>query len=137
MRVMRRTRTVLLIGLIGLVVVGATACSRGDSSSLPTPKPGFCEAASRYDREVEKKASLSEQITILEKLERNAPKDVAADATFFLETMREFQAGDPATRKEIREDPRRQEQIKEAVDNVNRRAADGCGFYESEPGDGS
>ena len=127
---MRRTRTALVIGL--LVVVGA-ACSRGSSSSLPIPKAGFCEAASRYDREVERNATLSEQITILEKLERNAPKDIAADATFFLDTMREFQQGGKATRDRIKDDPR----VEDAVESVNRRAADGCGFYESEPGDGS
>ena len=82
---------------------------------------------------VERNAGISEQISILEKLERNAPKDVAADATFFLDTMREFQQGDEAARDEIREDPR----VQEAVENVNRRAAGSCGFFESEPGDGS
>jgi hypothetical protein len=120
--------TVVLV----LLTVAVTACSRG-GTELSEPKPGFCEAAARYDRRVERNASISEQIDILEKLERNAPKDVAADATLFLDTMRAFQQGDEAARDEIRDDPR----VQEAVENVNRRAAESCGFFESEPGDGS
>jgi hypothetical protein len=115
-----------------LLAVAVTACSRS-GTDLAEPKPGFCEAAARYDRRVERNAGIAEQITILEKLERNAPKDVAEDATLFLTTMREFQQGDKNTRDEIRADPR----VQEAVENVNRRAAEGCGFFESEPGDGS
>jgi hypothetical protein len=126
---MRPLRATVVLVLLALA---ATACSRG-GTELSEPKPGFCEAAARYDRRVERNASISEQIDILEKLERNAPKDVAADATLFLDTMREFQQGDKETRAEIREDPR----VQEAVENVNRRAADSCGFFESEPGDGS
>jgi hypothetical protein len=120
--------TVVLV----LLTVAVTACSRG-GTELSEPKPGFCEAAARYDRRVERNASISEQIDILEKLERNAPEDVAADATLFLDTMREFHQGDQAVRDEIRDDPR----VQEAVENVNRRAAESCGFFESEPGDGS
>jgi hypothetical protein len=123
---MRRSRTAVVIGL--LVVAGA-GCSRGDSNSLPAPRPGFCEAASRYDREVERDATLDEQITILEKLERNAPEDVAEDAATFLDAMRRLRDGD----RSVVDQP----DIQQAVENVNRRAANDCGFFESEPGDGS
>jgi hypothetical protein len=123
---MRRSRTAVVIGLLAVLGV---ACSRGGGADLATPKPGFCEAASRYDREVERDATLDEQITILEKLERNAPKDVAADAATFLDAMRRLRDGD----RSVVDNPK----IQQAVENVNRRAADGCGFYESEPGDGS
>jgi hypothetical protein len=123
---MRRARAALLVTLLA---VGATACSRGDSSDLPVPKPGFCEAAARYDERVERNAPLDEQITIIEKLERNAPKDVAADAALFLESLRRLRDGDTS----VVDDP----DVEEAVVNVNRRAANSCGFYDSEPGDGS
>ncbi len=122
---MRRSCTAVVIGLLAVL---ATACSRGGSSDLGTPKPGFCEAAARYDREVERDATLDEQITILEKLERNAPKDVADDATTFLDAMRRLRDGD----RSVVDQP----EIQQAVDNVNRRAAAGCGFYEREPGSG-
>jgi hypothetical protein len=116
-----------------VLVVTLSACSRGSDEALPTPKPGFCEAAQRYDRRVERNASVAEQITILEKLERNAPRDVAADATLFLERMREYRAATKAEREELKGDP----DVERAIENVNRRAINGCGFFESEPGDGS
>src|SRR4029077_2793768 len=101
--------------------------------SLPTPKPGFCEAAQRYDRRVERNASVAEQITILEKLDRNAPKDIAKPATLFLDSMREYQTGDAKTREQLKNDP----DVQQAIDDVNRRAINGCGFFDSEPGDGN
>ena len=122
---MRLLRTGFALPLVALV---ATACSLG-GTDLPTPEPGFCEAASRYDREVESDATLAEQITIIEKLERNAPKDVADDATLFLDSLRRLRDGD----RSVVDDP----DVQDAVENVNRRAVEGCGFYESEPGDGS
>ena len=122
---MRPLRAVLVLALLA---VALTACSRG-GADLAEPKPGFCEAAARYDREVEREASLAKQIEILEKLERNAPEDVAEDATTFLDAMRSLRDGD----RSVVDDP----VIQDAVEHVNRRAADGCGFYESEPGDGS
>ena len=122
---MRPLRAVLVLALLA---VALTACSRG-GADLARPKPGFCEAAARYDREVEREASLDEQIEILEKLVRNAPDDVAEDATTFLDAMRSLRDGD----RSVVDDP----VIQDAVEHVNRRAADGCGFYESEPGDGS
>ena len=123
---MRRVRAALVVTLLAVV---ATACSRGDSSGLHVPKPGFCEAAARYDEQVERNASLDEQITIIEKLERNAPKDVAADAALFLDALQRLSDGDES----VVDDP----DVEEAVVNVNRRAANSCGFYDSEPGDGS
>jgi hypothetical protein len=119
-----------LVGAVALVTILA-ACS-GSEEGLPKPKPGFCEAASRYDKRVERGASIDEQITILEKLQRNAPKDVAADASLFLDSMREFQSGNTKERDAIKADPK----IQHAVDQVERRAANGCGFYEQEPGSG-
>lgn len=122
-----------MLAAVALLTV-LTACSRGDEDSLPQPKPGFCEAAQRYDQRVERGASLDEQITILEKLERNAPKDVAADAKRFLDQMVAFRAADTKKAREaLQDDP----DVTKAIENVNRRAAHGCGFYESEPGDGS
>ena len=122
-----------LVFLAAAVVLTATACSGEDSSSsLPRPKPGFCEAAQRYDKRVERGASLDEQITILEKLERNAPKDVKADAELFLNQMRAYEAASKRERKKLQGDPK----VEQAVENVNRRAQNGCDFFQREPGSG-
>jgi hypothetical protein len=128
MRSRRVTSMLVLVGVLGTLVV---ACSGNEE--LATPKPGFCEAAAHYDKRVEREASITEQITILEKLERNAPKDVAADATFFLDTMREGEHATKKQREKLEQDPR----FQRAVNNVNRRAINGCEFFASEPGDGS
>ncbi|MET0896000.1 MAG: hypothetical protein ABWY80_09125 [Acidimicrobiia bacterium] len=118
----------------GLVVaLGATAasCSRGED--LPDPKPGFCEAAAKYDKLIERKKTIAEQIPLLEKMQRNAPKDVAADVTYFLDTLRKAADATDAEKQKLQENPK----FQQAVERVNRRAINGCGFFDSEPGDGS
>jgi hypothetical protein len=123
---MVRARLLLVVVALGVL---ATACSRGDeASSLPTPKPGFCEAAQRYDTRVEKGAKLDEQITIVEKMERNAPQDVAADTTTFLRSLQKLAAGDES----VVDNPK----VADAVHNVNRRAINGCEFFKKEVGSG-
>ena len=132
LRVARLGRVALVLVALG-VLVGSTACSGEDpSSSLPRPKPGFCEAAQRYDNRVERRASLTEQITILEKLARNAPKDVKPDAELFLNRMRAYQAASKRERKKLQGDPK----VAQAVDAVNRRAQNGCDFFKRQPGSG-
>jgi hypothetical protein len=123
----RRARALLVVVALG--VVGA-ACSDRDSASsdLPTPKPGFCEAAQRYDKRVEKHAKLDEQITIVAKMQRNAPKDIAADAATFLESLEKLADGDES----VVDNPK----VAKAVENVNRRAINGCEFFKKEPGSG-
>jgi hypothetical protein len=121
-----RARLLLVAVALGVL---AAACSRGDSEdALPTPKPGFCEAAQRYDTRVENGAKLSEQITIVAKMQRNAPEDVAADTTTFLESLQKLADGD----KSVVDNP----EVAEAVENVNRRAINGCEFFKKEPGSG-
>ena len=127
-----RTLQLATLAVVALLTT-LTACSRGNEETLATPKPGFCEAAQRYDQRVERGAKLAEQITILEKLERNAPKDVAADAELFLDQMRAYEAATKSERQELKDDP----EVAEAIERVNRRAINGCEFFESEPGDGS
>ena len=131
-RVARIGRAALVL-VAAAVVLAATACSGEDSSSsLPRPKPGFCEAAQRYDKRVERGASITEQITILEKLARNAPKDVKADADLFLARMQAYQAASNAERRKLQGDPL----VAQAVDAVNRRAQNGCDFFQRQPGSG-
>jgi len=57
----------------------------------------------------------------------NAPSDIRGDANTFLEAMRRVDR-DPS----VVDDP----QVADAVENVNRRAANGCGFFERDAGSG-
>ncbi len=129
---MRRSRLAASVALAGILAATAVSCSEDQTSGLPTPKAAFCEAAWNYDHRIERGTSIPEQITILEKVERNAPKDVATDASLFLDTMREGEHATEKQRAKLQEDPK----FKQAVNNVNRRAINGCDFFKKEPGEG-
>ena len=117
----------LLVALL-VLAAGATACSRGDESSLPRPSKPFCEAAHRYVVRLEKQAPIGEQIQIVQRMADHAPKDIADDTNVFLDALQRRRDGD----KSVIDNPR----IQKAVDNVNRRAFFGCGFDKQEPGGG-
>jgi hypothetical protein len=113
--------------LAACIAVAAAACSR-DSSTLPRPSKPFCEAAYRYDKRVEKRASISEQIRLVQKMADHAPKDIAEDTTTFLEALERRADGDES----VVDNP----DIQDAVENVNRRAANGCKLYQSDSAGG-
>jgi len=105
-----------------LLVVGLTACSRGRGASLPTPSKAFCTAAYDYDTNLPKLVGkLAQQTALVAKLAEHAPKDIADDAQTYLDAMQRRAEGD----KTVVDDPK----IETAVENVNRRAADGCELY--------
>ena len=107
---------------LGLLAAALTACSRDTESSLPTPSKAFCQAAYDYDTNLPKLIGKPRQQTALvAKLAEHAPKDIAADAQTYLDAMKRRAAGDTS----VVDNPR----IKTAVENVNRRAADGCELY--------
>lgn len=114
----------LLVAAV-LLAAGAAGCSR-DPSTLSRPSKPFCEAAHRYDVRVEKRASLDEQIRIVRKIADHAPKDIARDADTFLDALERRRDGD----KSVVDNPK----IEKAVNNVNRRAARGCGLYKQDSG---
>ena len=120
-----RTRPLLtIVAATGVLAAAVTACGGGDSSSLPRPSKPFCEAAHRYDVRVEKLAPIDEQIRIVRKMADNAPNDIAHDATTFLDALERRRDGD----KSVVDNPR----IQKAVENVNRRAVNGCNLYQSD-----
>ena len=116
-----------LLAAVALAVV-VTGCSRDSSSSLPKPSADFCEAAQRYEKQLVKKPSVDEQITLVGDIARYAPKDIERDADKFLDALRRYADGD----RSVVDNPR----IQRVIENVNRRAADGCEFYKREPGGG-
>ena len=116
---MRLLRAVVALGLVAAAL---TACSRDSASSLPMPSKAFCQAAYDYDTNLPKLIGKPRQQTeLVRKLADHAPKDIAKDAQTYLDAMQRATAGDDS----VVDDPK----IKSAVENVNRRAADGCELY--------
>src|SRR4029079_12586513 len=116
---------------LGLLAAALTACSRDSESSLPTPSKAFCQAAYDYDTNLPKLiGKIRQQTALVQKLAEHAPKDIAADAQTYLDAMERRADGD----KSVVDNPK----IQTAVDNVNRRAADGCELYkQNKEGNGS
>ena len=105
-----------------LLATGVAACSEDSSSSLPTPSKAFCQAAYDYDTNLPKLiGKIDKQTDLVAKLAETAPKDIAADAQVYLDAMKRRAAGD----RSVIDNPK----IERAVDNVNRRAADGCELF--------
>ncbi len=105
-----------------LLATGAAACSGDSSSSLPTPSKAFCQAAYDYDTNLPKLiGKINKQTDLVAKLAETAPKDIADDAQVYLDAMKRRAAGD----KSVIDNPK----IERAVDNVNRRASDGCELF--------
>lgn len=117
-------RRPVVLAALTLVAVGALAgCKSSDSakSTLPRPSRAFCAAAAKYDQRVQQ-AKLGEQIRLVSSIAAHAPVDIAKDAQMFLDALKKRQAGD----KSVVDNPR----IQTAVDKVNRRAGQDCGWYE-------
>jgi hypothetical protein len=117
---MRLLRAVVALGLLAAALAACSGDS--DSSSLPTPSKAFCQAAYDYDTNLPKLiGKIDKQTALVQKLADHAPKDIASDAQTYLDAMKRRAAGD----KSVVDNPK----IETAVDNVNRRAADGCKLY--------
>jgi hypothetical protein len=107
---------------LALVATGAAACSGDSTKSLPTPSKAFCQAAYDYDTNLPKLVGkIQRQTDLVAKLAETAPKDIVDDARIYLDAMKRRAAGDRTV-----VDNRR---IERAVDNVNRRATDGCELF--------
>jgi hypothetical protein len=110
-----------LVALV-LLVGGLSACSRDEGSTLPRPSKAFCQAAYDYDTNLPKLVGkLGKQTALVEKLAAHAPKDIAQDAQRYLDAMRRRAQGDTS----VVDNPK----IERSVENVNRRAAEGCDLY--------
>jgi hypothetical protein len=117
-------RFLLLAAAVAAVALGGCKSSSDAASDLPRPSKEFCEAAARYDDRVQRGAKLSEHIELVSRIAEHAPADVADDAATFLAALERRRDGDDS----VVDDPR----IKNAVDNLNRRAGQDCGWYRRE-----
>jgi hypothetical protein len=124
-----------LVIVVGVLALGGmvAACSDGETSSLPKPSNAFCTAARRYDDQLGKltatgSARFEKQIEWVTPMAQHAPKDIKHDAEVFLDALQQRAAGN----SKIASDPK----VKTAIENVNRRAAQGCQFYVGDPSSG-
>ena len=118
----RRGAGLRAVVALGLVATALTGCSRDSEKSLPTPSKAFCQAAYDYDTNLPKLiGKIHQQTELVEKLADHAPKDIAGDADLYLHAMKRRAAGD----KTVVDNPK----VQKAVENVNRRATNGCQLY--------
>jgi hypothetical protein len=120
-----------------VTVAGAIAlagCKDPGKSSLPTPNKAFCQAAVKYDEAIQKvtKADQAQrardQLPLVQTMADNAPADIRDAARTFADALRRRADGDTS----VVDSPR----VSKAVEDVNRRAGNGCGFYQSQNGAG-
>ena len=109
-----------------LLSVALVAGCGNSGSATKAPLP-FCRAASNYDDRVTRNAKIDEQIRLVQAMVDKAPAKIKADAQTFVDALRRGET-DPS----VKDDPK----VKRAVENVNRYAAQGCGFYKSQSGGG-
>jgi hypothetical protein len=102
----------------------AGSCSSEESNG-PKPPRAFCDAAANYDDRVSRNAKIDEQIRLVQRMVDTAPAKIKADTQRFVDALRRVET-DPSVKDNAR--------VKRAVENVNRYAAQGCGFYQQQGG---
>jgi hypothetical protein len=112
--------------LVGAAVL-AVGCGSSEGGDSPTAPLAFCKAASRYDDRLSRGAKLGEQVRLVQGMVDAAPAKIRPDAQRFVDALRRVE-----TDNSVKDDPN----VKRAVDNVNRFAAQACGFYEQQGGGG-
>ena len=121
---MRALRPVVALVLLAGAL---TACSRDAGSSLPRPSKAFCVAAYNFDDQAPKLiGKIDKQIVLVQKMADHAPKDIKHDADLYLDAMQRRANGDMS----VVDNPK----IETAVNNVNRRATEGCDLYKQNKG---
>ena len=117
---MRRALAITIATVIATSALVGCKESEDAASNLPRPSVAFCKAAGHYDNRVQM-AKLPEQIELVSAIAKHAPKDISADAKMFLDALQRRRAGD----KSVVDNPK----IETAINNVNRRAGQDCGWY--------
>jgi hypothetical protein len=116
--------TAAVVLLVATLVAGACSSDTGNAPKAPL---AFCKAAARYDDRVSRNAKIDEQIRLVQRMVDTAPAKIKGDAQTFVDALRRVEA-DPSVKDNAK--------VKKAVENVNRYAAQGCGFYERQGGGG-
>lgn len=126
-----RSRLVVAV-TTAVAAVALGACSGGTPRSLPHPSKAFCDAAMKYDTAIQKPTKKSQveqaqaQLPLVERMADTAPADVKQAAETVVEMYRRRAADD----RSVLDSP----VAKKAVDDLNRRAGNGCGIYQDQNG---
>ena len=123
------SRRVAISLLLAVVALGASGCKQKDDtqSNLPRPPRAFCAAAAHYDAAVSsKKVSLTQHVRFTHAIATTAPVDVRRDATVVWHSFEKLRAGDRSVVDNAR--------VKAAIEHVNRRAGQDCGWYRRKEG---
>lgn len=121
-------RSVAISLLLAVVALSAGCQQKDDTQSdLPRPSRAFCAAAAHYDAAVSsKKVSLSQHVRFTRAIAETAPVDARRDAAVVWQSFEKLRAGD----KSVVDNPR----VKAAIEHVNRRAGQDCGWYRRKEG---
>ena len=122
-------RGVAISLLLAVVALGASGCKQKDDtqSNLPRPSRAFCAAAAHYDAAVSsKKVSLPQHVRFTRAIAKAAPVDARRDANVVWHSFEKLRAGD----RSVVDNPR----VKAAIEHVNRRAGQDCGWYRRKEG---
>jgi hypothetical protein len=120
------TRVVTAVVVVAAAAMLAAGCG-SEGGDAPKAPLAFCKAAARFDDRLSKGAKLDEQIRLVQRMVDTAPAKIEGDAQTFVDAL-----GRVETDESVKDDPN----VKRAVENVNRYAAQGCGFYERQGGGG-
>jgi hypothetical protein len=120
----------ILVVVALFAVTAAAGCRRSDEPVTRAPET-FCQAAIALEDGLEQLVDIDEQVRLVRRLVETAPAEIESDARTFLDAL-EAVREDPDN-PDLRDDP----DVREAVDNVNRFATNGCELPEREGGGGS
>lgn len=113
----------VLVALVALSAIGVGCSNKDDTASgLPRPSRAFCKAAADYDKRVgSPKLTLADHIKYTKAIAQAAPADIRKDANLVWRSFVKLDAGD----RSVVDNP----DVKDAIDRVNRRAGQDCGWY--------
>jgi hypothetical protein len=120
---MRRAAALAVVTVVAFSGLAGCKESGDAASDLPRPSVAFCKAAAKYDDRVQL-AKLPEQIKLVSAIAQHAPIDVHRDAQTFLDALQRRKNGDES----VVDNPK----IETAINNLNRRAGQDCGWYKRE-----
>jgi hypothetical protein len=118
-----------VIGIVAIATIATLAQGEqsNDLSKLPVPSRAFCSAAAKYDEATTSKPlPLARHVTMTHAIALSAPADAKADAVLVWTSYRKLAAGD----RSVVDDP----DVKAAIDHVNRRATQTCGWFKRDSG---
>ncbi len=118
-----------VVGLVAIATIAAIAQGgqSNDLSKLPRPSRAFCAAAAKYDDATTSKSiPLARHIELTKAIATAAPADTRSDANLVWRSYVKLAAGDQG----VVDNPR----VKAALDHVNRRATQTCGWFQRDSG---